>query len=65
MDEDDFFTSKPSDPLTLLVRQDLGPLSVDELGERIEMLRTEIARVEQHLSDTAQHRNAADELFKR
>ncbi len=23
MDEDDFFTSKPSDPLTLLVRQDL------------------------------------------
>jgi uncharacterized small protein (DUF1192 family) len=64
MDDDDFFTSKPSDPLTLLVRQDLGPLSVDELGERIEILKTEIARVEQHLADTARHRNAADELFK-
>ena len=38
MDEDDFFSSKPSDPLTLLVRQDLGPLSVDELQERIEAL---------------------------
>jgi uncharacterized small protein (DUF1192 family) len=65
MDEDDFFTSKPSDPLTLLIRQDLGPMSVDELGERMEILRQEIARVEQHLADTARHRNAADELFKR
>lgn len=65
MDEDDFFTSKPSDPLTLLVRQDLGPLSVDELNERIETLKAEIARVEQHLADTAQHRSAADELFKK
>ena len=65
MDEDDFFTSKPSDPLTLLVRQDLGPLSVDELNERIEILKAEIARVEQHLADTARHRSAADELFKR
>jgi uncharacterized small protein (DUF1192 family) len=65
MDEDDFFTSKPSDPLTLLVRQDLGPLSVDELNERIEILKAEIARVKQHLADTARHRNAADELFKR
>jgi len=65
MDEDDFFTSKPSDPLSLLVRQDLGPLSVDELNERIEILRQEIARVEKHLADTARHRNTADELFKR
>lgn len=65
MDEDDFFTSKPSDPLTLLVRQDLGPLSVDELGERMEILKAEIARVEQHLADTARHRSAADELFKK
>ena len=65
MDEDDFFTSKPSDPLTLLVRQDLGPLSVDELNERIEILKAEIARIEQHLADTARHRSAADELFKR
>ena len=65
MDEDDFFSSRPQDPLSLLVKQDLGPLSVDELNERIETLRQEIARVEQHLADTARHRNAADELFKR
>jgi uncharacterized small protein (DUF1192 family) len=65
MDEDDFFTSKPSDPLTLLARQDLGPISVDELNERIEILKGEIARVEAHIADTAQHRSAADELFKR
>ena len=65
MDEDDFFSSRPQDPLTLLVKQDLGPLSVDELNERIETLKSEIARIEQHLSDTARHRSAADELFKK
>jgi len=65
MDEDDFFSSRPQDPLSLLIKQDLGPLSVDELNERIETLRQEIARIEQHLTDTARHRSAADELFKR
>ena len=65
MDEDDFFSSRPQDPLTLLVKQDLGPLSVDELKERIELLKGEIARVEQHLTDTQKHRSVADELFKR
>ncbi len=65
MEDDDFFSAKPSDPLTLLVKQDLGPISIDELKERIETLRAEIARIEQHLVDTARHRSAADELFKR
>ena len=65
MDEDDFFSSRPQDPLTQLVKQDLGPLSVDELEERIEILKGEIARVEQHLVDGARHRSAADELFKK
>ena len=53
------FPASPQDPLTLLIKQDLGPLSVDELNERIETLKGEIARVEQHLADTARHRNAA------
>ena len=65
MDEDDFFSSRPQDPLTLLIKQDLGPMSVDELNERIETLKGEIARIEQHLADTARHRSAADELFKK
>lgn len=65
MDEDDFFSSRSQDPLNLLVKQDLGPLSVDELQARISALRSEIARVEQHMADAARHRSAADELFKR
>ena len=65
MDEDDFFSSRPQDPLSLLVKQDLGPLSQDELAERIEILKSEIGRVEAHMSTVDQHRSAADELFKR
>jgi len=65
MDDDDFFSTRPSDPLTLLVRQDLGPISIDELHERIAVLKAEIARVEAHIAATEQHRASADELFKR
>ena len=65
MDEDDFFSSKPVDPLTLVCKQELGPLSVAELDERIVLLKQEIARVEQHLAQSQAHRSAADELFKR
>ena len=59
MDEDDFFTSRPQDPLTLLVKQDLGPLSVDELNERIALLKDEIARVEAHMAAATAHLSAA------
>ena len=65
MDEDDFFSSRPVDPLDLACKQDLGPLSVAELDERIALLRQEIARVEDHMAATQAHRSAADELFKR
>jgi uncharacterized small protein (DUF1192 family) len=65
MDEDDFFTSRPQDPLTQVVKQDLGPLSVDELKERIEILKQEIARVEAHMAAASAHRSEADELFKK
>ena len=65
MDEDDFFSSRPQDPLTLLTRQDLGPLSQDELAERIETLKGEIARVEAHMQAVSAHRSAADQLFKK
>ena len=65
MDFDDLFSSKPKDPLVELARQDLGPLSLDELELRIEALRAEIARVEAHRESAARHRSAADELFKR
>jgi uncharacterized small protein (DUF1192 family) len=65
MDEDDFFSSKPVDPLTLVCKQDLGPLSVAELDERIAQLKGEIARVEEHMAEAERHRSAADELFKK
>lgn len=65
MDEDDFFSVRPSDPLTLVCKQELGPLSVAELDERIVRLRDEIARIERHQAETSAHRSAADELFKR
>ena len=65
MDIDDLFPSKPGDPLVELARQDLDPLSVDELWERIEALKAEIARVEAHIETVSAHRSAAEELFKK
>jgi len=65
MDLDELFPDKPRDPLTELIKQDLGPLSIDELVARIELLKEEIARVETHMADAERHRSAADELFKR
>ncbi len=65
MDFDDLFSSKPGDPLAELVKQDLGPLSLDELAARIETLRAEIGRVERHHDQAARHRSAADDIFKR
>ena len=63
--DDDFFSSKPDDPLVQLARQDLDPLSQDELEARIEALEAEIARVRAHSQAAQQHRSAADALFKR
>jgi uncharacterized small protein (DUF1192 family) len=65
MDEDDFFSSRPRDPLTQVTKQDLGPLSIDELKARIATLKGEIGRVETHMADATRHRSAADELFKK
>jgi uncharacterized small protein (DUF1192 family) len=65
MDIDDLFPSKPGDPLTELARQDLDPLSIEELDSRVEALKAEIARVEAHKQRVEAHRSAAEELFKR
>ena len=65
MDLDDLFPSKPDDPLVALAKQDLDPLSIEELKERIEALKAEIARVESHTHRVETHRSAAEELFKR
>ncbi|GAA3892015.1 hypothetical protein GCM10022276_08910 [Sphingomonas limnosediminicola] len=65
MDLEDLFPSKPGDPLVELGKQDLDPLSVDELLARIEALKAEISRVEAHMARAETHRSAAEELFKK
>ena len=65
MDLDELFPDKPDDPLTLLTKQDLDPLSVDELRARIEILQAEIARVQAKLDNAVSFRASADDLFKR
>ena len=65
MDLDDLFPDKPKDPLTELGKQDLDPLSIEELQLRIVALREEIARVEAHIDRVNRDRSAAEELFKR
>jgi uncharacterized small protein (DUF1192 family) len=65
MDLEDLFPSKPGDPLVELGKQDLDPMSIEELQSRIETLRGEIARVEAHMQRAQTHRSAAEELFKK
>ena len=65
MDLDDLFPSKPGDPLVELAKQDLDPMSIEELEARIESLKAEIVRVEAHIASATAHRSAADELFKK
>ena len=65
MDLDDLFPDRKRDHLAELAKQDLDPLSVDELQERIALLKEEIARVEAHMNRAQTHRSAAEELFKK
>ena len=65
MDLEELFPSKPDDPLVALAKQDLDPMSIEELKARIEALQTEIARVEAHMKRAEDHRSAAEQLFKR
>jgi uncharacterized small protein (DUF1192 family) len=65
MDLEELFPSKPGDPLVLLVRQDLDPMSVEELHERIETLQGEIERVKAKIDAAVNHRASAEELFKK
>lgn len=65
MDLEDLFPSKPGDPLVELARQDLDPISIEELEARIEALKAEIARVEAHMHKAQTHLSAAEDLFKK
>lgn len=65
MDLEELFPSKPDDPLTQLTRQDLDPLSVEELEARIALLEGEIARVKAKMDAAVKFRESADELFRK
>lgn len=65
MDLDELFPDKPGEPLALLVKQDLDPLSVEELEARIAVLEGEIARVRAKMEAAVNHRASADALFKK
>ena len=65
MDLDELFPGKPDDPLALLKRQDLDPLSVDELHARIEALEEEIVRCRAKIEAAVNHRASAEAIFKK
>jgi len=65
VDLEDLFPSKPGDPLVELAKQDLDPMSIEELKARVESLKVEIARVENHMKRAQDHRSAAEELFRK
>lgn len=62
--DDDAPQDRPDMTLGYLSKQDLYGLSVDELEERIDALRAEIARCEAALGDRGSTRAAAEKLFK-
>ena len=65
MDWDELLPNKPEDPLAQLAKQDLDPLSVDELHARIAALEAEIARVKAKLESSVNFRATAESLFKK
>ena len=62
MDDDDRPRPK-GDAASHLAGEDLAPYSVDELEERIALLKAEIDRVSAHKDKSSAHRSAADALF--
>jgi uncharacterized small protein (DUF1192 family) len=65
MDLDELFPAKPDDPLAQLARQDLDPLSVDELHARVAALEAEIARVKAKIHASVNFRASAEAIFKK
>lgn len=55
---------RPDDLLKQVAKQDLDPLSVAELHERVAALEAEIARTRQRMLRAVNHRANADSLFK-
>jgi uncharacterized small protein (DUF1192 family) len=63
MDLDELLPRRKNDPLAELVREDLTPLSRDELEERIRTMEAEITRTRAQLDAAGSVRSNADALF--
>jgi uncharacterized small protein (DUF1192 family) len=61
IDDDDRPKEKPVHD----IGQDLSLLSVEELGQRVALLRDEIARLEADAAQKLAKRAAADQFFKK
>jgi uncharacterized small protein (DUF1192 family) len=60
LDEDD----RPKKKIAHEIGQDLALLSVEELSERIALLKAEIARLEDATTKKRASRSVADQFFK-
>jgi uncharacterized small protein (DUF1192 family) len=60
--EDD---DRPKKKITHEIGQDLYLLSAAELNERIELMKSEIARLEADIASKQSSRSAADQFFKK
>ncbi|MGL6042951.1 MAG: DUF1192 family protein [Sandaracinobacteroides sp.] len=65
MEPEDLISKRPTSLLAQLAREDLDPLSVDELGARIAALEAEIERAKAKRASAAEFRSAADSLFRK
>jgi len=65
MELDENLPRRKDDLLSQLAKQDLDPLSVEELHERIAALEAEILRTRTRAERAVNHRASADSLFKR
>ncbi len=61
IDDDD----RPKKKLVHEIGQDLALLSIEELGDRISLLKEEIARLEADITRKRATKSAADTFFKR
>ena len=64
MEPDDFLNHDRANVLAMLVREDLDPLSIDELTARIALLEQEIGRCRARIDRARDHRSSADALFR-
>ena len=63
-DEDSVFGAKPKAPAAHTIGQPLDDLSAPELAERIDLLRSEIERLEKAIEARRATRAAASAAFK-